>query len=250
MYPSCPCNPWAGGTCLLQHRQQLLQQPHQLLRQRLHRHMHLYNRDCSSRRRRRGACSHWFLAVRTTVSVARGTLLLCVLPVSLCALSKSLLRVLVKPLSRLSSSPQTLSQQLTQFSPTQPLWPAPQSPLRATSQQLSPMLFPGGSPTLGSPVRGSLAVGQVQQVLFAQLPVQQQQLQQQQVHATAQQAGTLKSSSSSKSNRDSSNTKCKHRFSLPHPGHVRGLPSAATSRTECGPTETAPSRPKAPTGHG
>ena len=81
---------------------------------------------------------------------------------------------------------QTLSQQLTQFSPTQPLCPAPQSPLRAASQQLSPMLFPGGSPTLGSPVRGSLPVGQVQQVLFGPLPVQQQQ----QVQAAAQQVGS------------------------------------------------------------
>ena len=57
------------------------------------------------------------------------------------------------------------------------------------------MLFPGGSPPLGSPVRGSLPVGQVQQVFFAPLPVQQQQvqqqqLQQQQVQATAQQAGS------------------------------------------------------------
>ena len=58
------------------------------------------------------------------------------------------------------------------------------------------------------------------------------------------------SRSSSKSNRDSSNSKCKHRFSLPHPGHVRGSPSAATSRTESSPTKTAPSAPKAPTGHG
>ena len=91
----------------------------------------------------------------------------------------------------LSCFPQTLSQQLTQFSPTQPLWPAPQSPLRAASQQLSPMLFPGGSPTLGSPVRGSLPVGQVQQVLFGPLPVQQQQqMQQQQVQAAAQQVGS------------------------------------------------------------
>ena len=73
----------------------------------------------------------------------------------------------------LSSFPQTLSQQLTEFSPTQPLWPAPQSPLRAASQQLSPMLFPGGSPILGSPVRGSLPMGQVQQVLFGPLLVQQ-----------------------------------------------------------------------------
>ena len=152
--------------------------------------MQLYNRDCSSRRRRRGACCHRFLAVRTTVSVARATLLLCVLLVSLGALRKSSLRVLVKPLSRLSCFQQTLSQQLTQFSPKQPLWPAPQSPLRAASQQLSPMLFPGASPTLGSPVRGSLPVEQVQQVLFAPLPMQQQQLQQQQVQATAQQAGS------------------------------------------------------------
>ena len=62
------------------------------------------------------------------------------------------------------------------------------------------MLFPGGSPTLGSPVHGGLPVGRVQQVLFAPLPMQQQQvqqqqlqqqqLQQQQVQATAQQAGT------------------------------------------------------------
>ena len=90
----------------------------------------------------------------------------------------------------LSCFPQTLSQQLTQFSPTQPLWLAPQSPLRAASQQLSPMPFPGGSPTLGSPVRGSLPVGQVQQVLFGRLPVQQQQqMQQQQVQAAAQQVG-------------------------------------------------------------
>ena len=82
----------------------------------------------------------------------------------------------------LSCFPQTLSQQLIQFFPTQPLWPAPQSLLRAASQQLSPMLFPGGSPTLGSPVRGSVPVGQVQQVLFCPLPVQQQQqMQQQQV---------------------------------------------------------------------
>ena len=80
----------------------------------------------------------------------------------------------------LSCFPQTLSQQLTQFSPTQLLWPAPQSPLRGASQQQSPMLFPGGSPTLGSPVRGSLPVGQVQQVLFGPLPVQQQQQQMQQ----------------------------------------------------------------------
>ena len=71
------------------------------------------------------------------------------------------------------------------------MWPAPQSPLRAASQQLSPMLFPGGSPTLGSPVRGSLPVGQVQQVLFGPLPVQQQQqMQQQQVQAAAQQVGS------------------------------------------------------------
>ena len=91
----------------------------------------------------------------------------------------------------LSRFPQTLSQQLTQFSPTQPLWPAPQSPLRGASQQLSPMLFPGGSPTLGSPVRGSLLVGQVQQVLFGPLPVQQQQqMQQQQVQAAAQDVGS------------------------------------------------------------
>ena len=91
----------------------------------------------------------------------------------------------------LSSFPQTLSQQLTQLSLTQPLWPAPQSPLRAASQQLSRMLFPGGSPTLGSPVRGSLPVGQVQQVLFGPLPVQQQQeMQQQQVQAAAQQVGS------------------------------------------------------------
>ena len=87
----------------------------------------------------------------------------------------------------LSCFPQTLSEQLTQFSPTHPLWPAPQSPLRAASQQLSPMLFPGGSPTLGSPVRGSLPVGQVQQVLFGPLPVHQQhqQMQPQQVQAAA-----------------------------------------------------------------
>ena len=53
------------------------------------------------------------------------------------------------------------------------------------------MLFPGGSPTLGSPVRGSLLVGQVQQVLFGPLPVQQQQqMQQQQVQAAAQQVGS------------------------------------------------------------
>ena len=91
----------------------------------------------------------------------------------------------------LSCFPQMLSQTLTQFSPTQPLWPAPQSPLRAASQQLCPMLFPGGSPTLGSPVRGSLLVGQVQQVLFGPLPVQQQQqMQQQQVQVKAQQVGS------------------------------------------------------------
>ena len=91
----------------------------------------------------------------------------------------------------LSYFPQTLSKQLTQLSPTQPLWPAPQSPLRAASQQLSPMLFPGESPTLGSAVRGSLPVGQVQQVLFGPLPVQQQQqMQQQQVQAAAQQVGS------------------------------------------------------------
>ena len=55
--------------------------------------------------------------MRTTVSVARATLLLCVLPVSLCALRKSSLRVLVKPLSRLSSFRRRVSQQPTQFSP-------------------------------------------------------------------------------------------------------------------------------------
>ena len=51
---------------------------------------------------------------------------------------------------------------------------------------------------------------------------------------------TSSSSSSSKSNQDSSNPNCKHSFSLPHPGHVRASPSAATSRTESGPTKTAP----------
>ena len=90
-----------------------------------------------------------------------------------------------------SCFPQTLSQQLTQFSPTQTLWPAPQSLLRATSQQLSPMLFSGGSPTLGSPMRGSLPVRQVQQVLPGPLPVQQQQhMLQQQVQVAAQQVGS------------------------------------------------------------
>ena len=45
--------------------------------------------------------------------------------------------------------------------------------------------------TLGSPVRGSLPVGQVQQVLFGPLPVQQQQqMQQQQVQAAAQQVSS------------------------------------------------------------
>ena len=88
----------------------------------------------------------------------------------------------------LSCFQQTLSQTLTKFSPTQPLWPAPQSLLRAASQQLSPILFLGGSATFGPPVRGCLPVGQVQQVLFGPLPVQQQQqMQQQQVQATAQQ---------------------------------------------------------------
>ena len=53
------------------------------------------------------------------------------------------------------------------------------------------MLFPGGSPTFGSTVRGSLPVGQVQQVLFRPLPVQQQQkMQLQQVQAAAQQVGS------------------------------------------------------------
>ena len=96
----------------------------------------------------------------------------------------------------MSCFPQTLFQQLTQCSQTQPLWPAPQSALRAASQQLSPMLFPGGLPHLGSPVRGSLPVGQVQQVLFGPQPVQQQQqmqqqqMQEQQVQAAAQQVGS------------------------------------------------------------
>ena len=125
--------------------------------------------------------------MRTTVSVARATLMLCVLPVSFCALRKSSLRVLVKPLSHLFCLPQTLSPQLTQFSRTQPLWPAPQSPLRAASQQLSPLLIPSGSPTLGCHVHGSLPAGQVQQVLFGPLPVQQQQLQQQPTSSSPQQ---------------------------------------------------------------
>ena len=47
------------------------------------------------------------------------------------------------------------------------------------------MLFLGGWPALGSPVRGSSPVWQVQQVLFAALPVQQQHVQ-----ATAEQAGS------------------------------------------------------------
>ena len=151
----------------MQHRQQMLQGSQQLVRHRNHRHMQLYNRDCSSRPRRRGSCSQRFLpcalycfrcacytlVVRATCLVVRTT------------------QVLVA--RALSCFPQALSHMLTQFSPTQPLWRAPQSPLRAASQQLSPMLFPGGSPTLGSPVRGSLLVGQVQQVLFGPLPVQQ-----------------------------------------------------------------------------
>ena len=53
------------------------------------------------------------------------------------------------------------------------------------------MLFPAGSPTLGSPGHGSPRVGQVQQVLFGPLPVQQQQqMQQQPVQAAAQQVGS------------------------------------------------------------
>ena len=57
----------------------------------------------------------------------------------------------------LSCFPQTLSQQLTQFSPTQPLWPAPQSPLRGASQQLSPMQ--GGGVRAAVLVLGKLWVG-------------------------------------------------------------------------------------------
>ena len=127
--------------------------------------MQRYNQDCSSCRRRCGACSHRFLAVRTTVSVAGATPLLCVLSISLCALRKSSLRVLVNGVCLVFH--QTLSHQLTQFSQTQPLWPAPLSSLRAASQQLSPMLFPDWSPTLGSPVRCSLPVGHVPRAGFA-----------------------------------------------------------------------------------
>ena len=122
-------------------------------------------------------CACYALAVRASCLVVRTTQVL-------------VARALSCFRRALSCFPQTLSQQLTQFSPTQPLWPAPQSPLRAASQQLSPMLFTGGSPTLGCPVRGSLPVGQVQQVLFGPVPVQQQQqMQQQQVQAAAQQVG-------------------------------------------------------------
>ena len=147
-----------------------------------HRHMQLYNRDCSSRPRRRGACSHRYLpcALRFPLRV------LYALVVRASCLVVRTTHVLVA--RALSCFPQTLSQQLTRFSPIQPLSPAQQSPLRAASQQLSPMLFPGGSPTLGSPVRGSLPVGHVQQVLFGPLLVQQQQqMQQQQVQAAPQQ---------------------------------------------------------------
>ena len=50
-----------GYIRLLQHRQQLLQGPQEQVRHRNHSHMRLYNRDCRSRRRRRGACSHRYL---------------------------------------------------------------------------------------------------------------------------------------------------------------------------------------------
>ena len=56
-----PMHPAGWGIRLLQHRQQLLQGPQEQVRHRNHRHMQLYNRDCSSRRRRRGACSHRYL---------------------------------------------------------------------------------------------------------------------------------------------------------------------------------------------
>ena len=52
---------WGPSIRLLQHRQQLLQGPQEQVRHRNHCHMQLYNQDCSSRPRRRGACSHRYL---------------------------------------------------------------------------------------------------------------------------------------------------------------------------------------------
>ena len=64
------------------------------------------------------------LAMRTTVSVARARALV----VRASCLVVRTTHVLVA--RALSCFPQTLSQQMTLFSSTQPLWPAPQSPLR------------------------------------------------------------------------------------------------------------------------
>ena len=163
------------------------------MRHRNHRHMQLYNRDCSSRRRRRGAFSHRYLPCALLIPL-RHYCFRCACYALIMRASCLVVHTTQVLVARaLSCFPQTRSQQLTQFSPTQPLWPAPQSPLRGASQQLSPMMLPGGLPTLGSPVRGSLPVGQVQQVLFGPLPVQQQQqMQQQQVQAAAQQVGSPK----------------------------------------------------------
>ena len=97
------------------------------------------------------------------------------------------------------------------------------------------MLFPGGSPTLGSAVRGSLPVGQVQQVLFAPLPVQQQQSQQ----ATTQQAGSPQQQQQQQVQPRQQQQQVQAPFKSPPPGPRAGFAFSSDFKNRTWPNENS-----------
>ena len=101
------------------------------------------------------------------------------------------------------------------------------------------MLFPGGSPTLGSPVRGSLLAGQVQHVLFGPLPVQQQQLQQQQVQATAKEAGSPQQQHKQQVQRRQQQQQVQAPFQSPPPGPRTGFAFSSDFKNRIWPNQNS-----------
>ena len=101
------------------------------------------------------------------------------------------------------------------------------------------MLFPGGSPTLGSPVRGSLPMGRLQQVLFGPLPVQQQQLQHQQVQATAQQVGSPQQQQQQQVQPRQQQQQVQAQFQSPPPGPRTGFAFSSDFKNRIWPNQNS-----------
>ena len=188
------------------------------------------------------------LAVRTTVSVARATLLLCVLAVSLCALRTcSCACFVLFSADAVGAADPVLANSASVARAAVPVT----SCLTAAVSHAVPLL---GRPPWAPQCPAVFQWAKCSKCSSAHCrcssssKCSSSKCRLRPSKSAAQNSSS--SSNSSRSNQDSSNPKCKRSFSLPHPGQVRVSPSAATSGTECGPTKKAPSAPKGPTGHG